>query len=278
MGIASWGWKTALAPAACVAFFLGAGCSDERTALTGGAPPGCKGGEGCAPAGGVVITTGASGGQDGGAGTVDITGTVVQVMGSAFSVGQPYQGAASVVAVTPGGGSIEATYDGKSFSLAGVPTGDEITFRVVDTTPAPDILSTLSTQRVTASTSAIVLPAVFDETLRGIASCMQVGFDPSRAHAVLRITRGDVSLSGVSLSQDNQDLGTAAFDSADPASLCPFALDAPVTGPNGLLLLFDLPVPVGGRLPIKLDDPNGVTYSGAVDVATGTVTFTALEL
>ena len=74
------------------------------------------------------------------------------------------------------------------------------------------------------------------------------------------------------------DLGVIAYENPEAMAACPYALDPTETGASGLLLLFDFEVPADGRLPLKMLDAKGDTYSGLIDVMSGAVTFAALEL
>lgn len=261
------------APRAVLAILAVAGCWEEPTdAGSTGVPPTCKVGVECAGPSGIFGSSGGEGGGGGASGTLG--GSITQTIDDGFVNVIAYSGPATIRAASASGGLVEASYVDGSFKLAGVATGGDVLFQVVDETPGiPDILSTLSYAAVKGGGGdAVTLVAVSEAVMTSVAGCISVPLDPASAHAVLHVLPND----GIPVSvPPSGALGTIAYADPDPQAACRYSLglDASV----GVILLLNIPPPSDGRLPLAIEKQANV-FSGVIDVRPGAVTDVYLTL
>jgi hypothetical protein len=253
----------------------GLGCVDEREPLTN-RPPGCKVGTPCGGPSGGMGSSG-SGGGDGGPGANEVTGNLLRLADEGFLHTSPFAGSATIRAPRVSGGFVEAAFENGSFNLSDVQVGDSVPFQIIDAVPgAPEILSTLNYRKVTGSSDNMTLVAANEEVMTSLAQCLNITMDPASAHAILRLVKNDFAFQGGVVTDDGS-VGTVAYQDVDPAAPCAYTLGGSATGPNGFAVLFNIPVPDNGRLSLEVSD--GVDpFSGLLDVAKGTVTYTDLGL
>ncbi|MRG90543.1 hypothetical protein [Polyangium spumosum] len=184
--------------------FAAAACSSADTDLDPRPP--CTG-EGCVnPSGGGTNTGGGggAGGQGGQGGELssDVTGNVGVLNEASFTVIGPYAGAATIFATSSSGQLLEAPYSDTitSFTLPSVVSGTPWIFVRDETVGGTGILSTHSAVQV-PRLGSVTLPVVDRNVLQSIASTLPAPLviDSSRAQLIIKITRGGLPLSGVTL-------------------------------------------------------------------------------
>lgn len=253
---------------------LGLGCVDEREPLTN-VPPSCKAGLPCSGSTGGMGSGSSSSG--GGGGADNVTGSLARLADDAFLQTSSYVGPAQIRAAKAGGGFVEAAYENGSFKLSDVAIGEGVLFQILDAAPgAPEILSTFNYRDVTGPNDSVTLVAANEEVLSSLALCLGVTLDPASAHAILRVVRDGSPLAGAALTDDGS-VGVVAYEDIAADPLCSYTLGGLSTGPNGVALLFNIPVPDNGRLSLEVSD-GANPYAGLLDVAKGTVTFADLSL
>jgi hypothetical protein len=256
----------------------GPGCVDEREPLTN-VPPSCKAGLPCSGSTGGMGSGSSSsgGGGDAGTGAESVTGSLVRLADDEFLQTSSYVGPAQIRAARAGGGVVEAAYEDGSFKLSDVAIGEGVLFQIRDAAPgAPEILSTFNYRDVTGPNDSVTLVAANEEVLGSLALCLGIPLDPASAHAILRVVRDGSPLAGAALTDDGS-VGVVAYEDIAADPLCSYTLGGPSTGPNGVALLFNIPVPDNGRLSLEVSD-GANPYAGLLDVAKGTVTFADLSL
>lgn len=186
--------------------FAAAACSSADTDLDPRPP--CTG-EGCVnPSGGGTNTggsgSGGAGGQGGQGGELssDVTGNVGVLNDPSFTLIGPYAGAATIFATSSSGQLLEAPYGDMitSFTLPSVMSGTPWLFVRDETVGGTGILSTHSAVQV-PRLGSVTLPVVDRNVLQSIASTLPAPLiiDASRAQLIIKITRGGLPLSGVTL-------------------------------------------------------------------------------
>lgn len=267
-----------------LALMLMGACVDDRQNI-GPAPPACAPGAGqCTASGGV--NGGSDAGSDSGSGSsgsatgISVKGDVVQYIDTGFIEASTYMGEALISAPKAGGGTVSANLINGGFSLDNVKEGDGQLFRVKDTTAESDILSTLSYQRIQSGQGSITLGAVNEAVFSDLATCMLTALDPQSGHAILRLVRGSVPLSGAFV-KDSGSLGQIAYQDTAQVSNCAYASNLIETSTNGFVILFNIPVPADGRIVLELTAPSPLggteDRTAFIDVDKGFVTYAWLD-
>jgi hypothetical protein len=177
--------------------------------------------------------TGGAGGGGGGADAVTVTGSISVLASDDLVTTVPLGDAATVTLEGSSGSPIEATYDGKSFALAGVRSAAEI-WATID--PGPPALFTLQPVD-TRGPDPLELLLVPRPVLELIGSVLTLPTAPAegRAQIVLRLVDAETGKprAGVRLAHPSAE--SIVYDAAGSYS---DSVDA--SGPRGIALLWNL--------------------------------------
>ena len=178
--------------ALCAALFVACSSSTNNP----GPPPKCPSCHSDTTIGGVESSGGGVGGGGGngtgGAGqgggeTATVSGTVVVVNSPAFDTAAAYAKAAVVYGEDPSGKELAQPYDGTSFTIDGVATGD--TWFLVEPNDTTDAtFPTYSLQSV--EDDKLKLPLLDQQVLSEIALDAGISLSSSQAQIVIRVTDG----------------------------------------------------------------------------------------
>ena len=109
---------------------------------------------------------------------------------------------------------------------------------------------------------------------------MLSALDAQSGHAVLRLVRGSVPISGAFL-KDNGNLGSIAYQDAAQMTNCAYNTNLLETSTNGFVLLFNIPVPADGRVVLELTAPSPMggteDRTAFIDISKGFVTYAWLD-
>ena len=255
---------------ACAALFVA--CTSAKTNPP--PPPPCPG---CMSAGAVMVdpattSTGVGGapGADGGHGggdTVTVSGDVVTVANLGFDAAVPYTkpGTVYVYAYGSSGQELSQPYNGTTFSIDNVSTG-ESWFRVLPMDTKDTVFATYSVQNV--GTAKLQLPLLDKQILTAIGLDAGLALSTLDAQIVIEVSRGGKPLKGISAGSPGAgeivyDLGPASYSKQDGA-----------TGDRGVIVLINM-----SATSITLTDTvTKTTYHPVVRPDPGTATLLALEL
>jgi hypothetical protein len=224
-------------PLVVCAALLGS-CSSSR--VQPGPPPSCpscpsattNGGveAGSAGVGGGSSSSGAGGDGQGGGDTATVTGNVVVVDSLAFDNAVAYAKPASIYGEGPSGQQLGQPYDGASFTIDGVATG-ETWFLVVPKDAADTSFPTYSRQYVVGD--KLTLPLLDQQVLASIALDAGLALSAQQAQIVLYVSDGAKPLKGITAQsagagQILYDFGPQSYSAQDKA-----------TGDRGMILLLN---------------------------------------
>ncbi len=142
-----------------------------------------------------------------------LTGDVLALTSEDFESGAPYGDAATISADAVSGGTIEASYDGTSFTLQGVLPSAELWVTVTPATVVGaflPVLQPLSSEQSLSDLTLFVVPASTIDLIYGLLS-VPVAREAGRAHVVLRFLDAQTGdrLEGVTVSHVGE---TVSYD------------------------------------------------------------------
>jgi hypothetical protein len=255
---------------ACAALF--AACSSAKT--NPGPPAPCPG---CMSAGAVMVdpastSTGAGGaptadGGHGGGDTVTVSGEVVAVDNLGFDAAVHYgkPGTVYVYAYGTSGQELSRPYDGMTFSIDNVSTGENW-FRVLPMDSTDSVFPTYSVQNV--GNAKLQLPLLDKQILASIGLDAGLALSTLDAQIVIQVSRGGKPLKGISA--ESLGAGEIIYD-LGPAS---YSKQDGVTGDRGVIVLINM-----SATSITLTDTvTKTTYHPVVRPDPGTATLLGLEL
>lgn len=255
--------------ALCAALFVACSSSTNNP----GPPPECPSCHSPITSGGVEAGSsgvGGSGGEGSGGGqgggeTATVSGKVVVVNSLAFDTAAAYVKAAVVYGEDPSGKELSQPYDGTSFTIDGVATGD--TWFLVepdDTTDAA--FPTYSLQRV--DDDPLTLPLLDQQVLAEVALDASVTLSTSEAQIVIRLTDGKNNpLQGITAT--SAGAGVILYDFG-PAS---YSVQNKATGERGMIVILNQT-----SASITLTDTAAHVYHVDVRAEAGSATFLDLTL
>lgn len=209
------------------------------------------------------------GAGDAGDAGVSLRGTVSILASDDFSTAQAFSGSADIKAEAPGGGEATASYDGQSFSIAGVRVGSSVWFSITPTSAA-DALPTFEPWDTTSAGSVqlrLVRASVIDQIFNVVS--LPPKRDPALGQVVLHfVDASNKPLSGVAITQSPGS--DVIYDAGGN-----WSDNAPSTGTAGLAIVVN--ATPGLRQRIDLDTGSKLVYI-EVEVGAGAVTLTDVPI
>jgi hypothetical protein len=255
--------------AVCAALFVA--CSSPTN--NPGPPPECPSCHSATTIGGVESSVGGVGGGGGnGAGgegqggeTATVSGNVVIVNSPAFDTAAAYAKPAVVYGEDPSGKELSQPYDGTSFTIDGVATGD--TWFLVEPSDISDAaFPTYSLQRV--EDDKLTLPLLDQQVLAEIALDAGIALSSSQAQVVIRLTDSKNNPIG-GITAESAGAGLILYDFG-PAS---YSVQNKTTGERGLIVILNQT-----SSSITLTDTAAHVYHVDVRTEAGSATFLDLTL
>lgn len=237
----------------------------------GAGGPGIGQGAGAGGAGGAGSTGGAAGSVE----SVDVSGSVVQIVSVTFDASAPYLDPVSVVAPGPGGTEVEVDSVAGSFTLTGAAPGLQwVLAKELDGVGGAFSLYTIQDL---GSQTPLGLPIVSVELLSTIGTQIDVpSLVSGAAHLVMEI--GDDSgqpLEGAEIALPGADIGYAVGPGQYSASVGS-------TGTPGLATALNIPVAAKSDVAVTVTVAaapfNGQTYPVVVRLAPDTATYARVSL
>lgn len=252
---------------ASTALFAACSSSGEKP----GPPPSCPtcvsattmGGQSTGSSGGGG-SSGAGGDGQGGGDTAKVTGDVVTVSSVAFNSVAAYTKPATVYGDGLSHQQIAQPYDGASFTIDGVRTGDTW-FLVAPTSPSDLFFPTYSLQAVPAD--KLFLPLLDQDVLTKIAIEAGVALSTAQAQIVLRVTHAKSPRKGISA--QSAGAGLVLYDFG-PGT---YSVQDKVTGDRGVIVLLNQ-----ASSSITLTDAAAHVYHVDVRPESGTATLLDVEV
>ncbi len=255
--------------ALCAALFVACSTSTNKP----GPPPECPSCQSATTIGGVESSGGGVGGGSNGTGgegqgggeTATVSGNVVVINSPAFDTAAAYAKAAVVYGEDPSGKELSQPYNGTSFSIDGVATGD--TWFLVEPNDTTDTaFPTYSLQRV--ADDKLTLPLLDEQVLSEIALDAGVTLSSSQAQVVIRVTDSKNNpLEGITAA--SAGAGLILYDFG-PAS---YSVQNKATADRGMIVILNQT-----SASITLTDTAAHVYHVDVRAEAGSATFLDLTL